>query len=135
MNERQTGENLKAIILNILEEYAIKLTQIYSITSDNGRNMRKAVELISDMAISLHTTDEYDEDDDEMNYSDDDSELENSTLINEVAELIKISFENSVSEKNLIVQSIKCGAHTLQLAVHDVLKSSTMKSNVVECRE
>lgn len=46
VNVRHTGINLKRLILQELEKYGVNSKQIYSITSDNGSNFVKAVELI-----------------------------------------------------------------------------------------
>jgi len=40
------GLYLKEVILNVLKKYNIEPDQIYTITSDNGANMLKAVSLI-----------------------------------------------------------------------------------------
>lgn len=41
-----SGMYLKEIILNTLNKFKVKPSQLYSITSDNGANMVKAVKLI-----------------------------------------------------------------------------------------
>lgn len=42
LKECHTGVYIKQIILNSLKEFDVSLNQIYTITSDNGRNMIKA---------------------------------------------------------------------------------------------
>ena len=42
MPESHSGENLAAMIRNILREYDITLDRVVSITTDSGRNMVKA---------------------------------------------------------------------------------------------
>ncbi|XP_055906354.1 zinc finger BED domain-containing protein 4-like [Eupeodes corollae] len=46
--ERHTGQLIKEKILEILSDFQIDINQIYSITSDNGRNMLKAVEILNE---------------------------------------------------------------------------------------
>ncbi|KAL7725304.1 hypothetical protein ACLKA6_012635 [Drosophila palustris] len=43
-----TGIYIKEKIINILQDYDIELDQIFSITSDNGKNMIKAIEILND---------------------------------------------------------------------------------------
>lgn len=45
---RHTAHNLKEEVETVLEEYNINKKQIYSITTDNGRNMIKAVDLLAE---------------------------------------------------------------------------------------
>lgn len=47
LQNRHTAINLKAEIEKLLEEFEIKKSQIYSITTDNGRNLIKTVELLN----------------------------------------------------------------------------------------
>ncbi|XP_017468590.1 PREDICTED: uncharacterized protein LOC108360700 [Rhagoletis zephyria] len=42
-----TGEQIQDTVLDTLAEYDIRLEQIYCVTSDNGRNMLKAVEIVN----------------------------------------------------------------------------------------
>lgn len=101
LKQRHTAEHIKDKIENILNEYGISKKQIYAVTTDNGRNMVKAVELLSSQITQLT---EEEEDDD---YDDDDETND---------------FENSLSMEFENIMSIKCAAHTLQLAVKDFLK-------------
>ncbi|XP_046868805.1 uncharacterized protein LOC124461318 [Drosophila willistoni] len=43
-----TGVYIRDKILEILDDYGITLDQIFSVTSDNGRNMVKAIEILND---------------------------------------------------------------------------------------
>lgn len=93
LKKKHTAEYLKEEIEKILKDYQISKNQIYAVTTDNGRNMIKAVELLgSESEEFLEDMD--DEAFDEIIYN--------------------INFEN--------ILSIKCAAHTLQLAVKDFLK-------------
>lgn len=79
-----------------------------SITSDNGRNMVKAIELLNDDAIQ-----------DILN--DDDKG-------NEVMDMLDtMAFNN--------VQVVRCAAHTLQLCVYDVNKKDDISQKVHACRQ
>ncbi len=48
LKNRQTGATLKKMILETLGEYEISLSQVYTITTDNGANMLLAVKLLSE---------------------------------------------------------------------------------------
>lgn len=50
-----TGIYLKQTILNILKKFKIEPKQLYTITSDNGANMLKAINLVEkDVSIALN---------------------------------------------------------------------------------
>ncbi|KAL7726144.1 hypothetical protein ACLKA6_002614 [Drosophila palustris] len=48
LHHSHTGIYIKEKIINILQDYDIELDQIFSITSDNGKNMIKAIEILND---------------------------------------------------------------------------------------
>lgn len=95
---RHTADNIKLIIERVMSSYEIKKEQIYAVTSDNGCNMIKAVELLSETV------------------SDDDGDESEINIFEEFSgdDLIPIMGDHIIS--------IKCAAHTLQLAVKDFLE-------------
>lgn len=97
LQKRHTAKNLCSEIENILDEFGIEKMQIYCITTDNGRNMIKAVELLNEgLDDSSGNSDQYDE-----------------QLVN----------DNIIDDLNISsITSIKCAAHSLQLAVKDFLQ-------------
>lgn len=62
---RHTGENLKRIILEELERYNVKATQIYTVTTDNGSNLLCAVKLMRDAPIEAGNEETDDEENEE----------------------------------------------------------------------
>lgn len=84
----------------MLGHFNISLHQIYSVTTDNGRNMVKAVGLLSTSNIG---EEEEDEEEGESDVS--------------IPKTNCAAFFNGMG-----VVSFKCAAHTLQLAVKDFLK-------------
>ena len=44
----QTGQYIKEFVINVLQTYGINLSQIYSLTTDNGANYLCAVRLIAE---------------------------------------------------------------------------------------
>uniref|UniRef100_A0A034WXN7 Zinc finger BED domain-containing protein 4 n=1 Tax=Bactrocera dorsalis TaxID=27457 RepID=A0A034WXN7_BACDO len=101
LKQKHTAQYLTTKIENVLKSFNIDKAQVYAVTTDNGRNMVKAVEL-----LSLHSDDE-----------ESDSEIED----NYESIVCNVRFENIIS--------IKCAAHTLQLAVKDYLDN--LNTNVV----
>lgn len=87
---------------------SLKMHFVLSITSDNGKNMIKAIELLND-----HATEESVDDDDE---EEDFMEM-----------LDAMTFPN--------VQLVRCAAHTLQLCVYDVNKQSEISQKINICRQ
>lgn len=61
------GLYLKEVILNVLKKYNIEPDQIYTITSDNGANMLKAVSLIEKDISELQQSDNESENNGEIN--------------------------------------------------------------------
>ena len=47
INCKQTGQNLKDIIIDVLNHCGLDINNVYSCTTDNGANMLKASELFS----------------------------------------------------------------------------------------
>ncbi|XP_050340035.1 uncharacterized protein LOC126766185 [Bactrocera neohumeralis] len=101
LKQKHTAQYLTTKIENVLKSFNIDKAQVYAVTTDNGRNMVKAVEL-----LSLHSDDE-----------ESDSEIED----NYESIVCNVRFENIIS--------IKCATHTLQLAVKDFLDN--LNTNVV----
>lgn len=100
-----TGEHLKDEILDILSNYSIEKTQIYSSTSDNGTNMLKASELLEE------------------------------SIFSEVEELTKdkeFDLEPDLSVLSSVFSVLRCAPHTFQLFVDDFVK--TLKDEIPSVR-
>ncbi|XP_017473962.1 PREDICTED: uncharacterized protein LOC108364691 [Rhagoletis zephyria] len=96
---RHTADNIRVIMEKVIGSYDIKKEQIYTVTTDDGRNFIKAVELLAETAS-------HDDNDDDDDIDDDD-------------ETASYVFSGNVL-KPIIgdhIISVKCAAHTLQLAV------------------
>lgn len=102
IKSRHTAINLRTEILNVLSTYDISVNQIYSITTDNGRNMVKAVQILRD----------------------DESE-EDETDLWPILDELKLG----------PVLSVRCAAHTLQLAIYDVLKDAKLSELIETVRD
>lgn len=104
VHQKQTAKFLKSKILEILAKYGISVDRLFCVTCDNGANMIAAVRELKkefDLLLNGELTDDLDDAD----------EREWTVLRGVLSE-----FKDSV---NLI----RCGVHTLQLAVTDVTKN------------
>lgn len=119
---KHTGENLKNEVFSILKRYNILKEQIYTVTTDNGANMVKMVDLIGN---------ELEEDIDEENGS----EIEADT-VDFSNEIINIENELNMHTDNKpnLTTSIRCSAHTLQLCVLSSLKTQTIQNQISRAR-
>lgn len=114
--ESHTGVYLMEVILEVLKEYGITLFQIYTFTSDNGANIVKCVELLrNEVNISRTLIDqifgEVEEDASEA-------------LMDGLFDAFKLLEQENqmIPSDRGILNGIRCGAHTLQLVVFDVIK-------------
>lgn len=165
LNVPQTAKNLKNEIVECLQAYGIQKNQIISFTTDNANNMLAMVRLLNgvpnDDTDTIDDDDDEDEDDIDNNINDeihprlfnmdsltnetssssgsDDEDRENE--VNEILDenedfnrlLNELQQQFSVDSLNII--SIRCAAHTIQLAVRDSLKDDSVGVLVRESRE
>ncbi|XP_023036980.1 uncharacterized protein LOC111519607 [Drosophila willistoni] len=101
-----TSKNICAEIKSILTDFSISRKQVYTITTDNGRNMIKAVELLNNDS----------EDEEEVA-----EDLDDDGLLKDL--------------KIYSIRSIKCAAHTLQLAVKDFFQRHEYASFINKARK
>lgn len=99
----QTGFYLKNVIVDVLHSYNIKIQQVYSITTDNGKNMIKAAELLKFENENLNDEDVTDMYNDKNIFN----------IEQEVAETFETLHPNIVH--------FRCVAHNVQLAVNDTI--------------
>ncbi|CAK1590295.1 unnamed protein product [Parnassius mnemosyne] len=125
LTQRHTAEFLKDQLIYVLNRFRISISQIYSITTDNGANMLKMVRLVEQ---ALKTSIQENEDD-----SDDDE--------NEIMEMasdeVNFILEDYLESEHYTVAAVRCAAHTLQLAVLDALgsESSSIQTMLTNARE
>ncbi|XP_055543350.1 uncharacterized protein LOC129728902 [Wyeomyia smithii] len=112
---RQTAAFLKTKILQVIQEYNLTLTHVWSVTCDNGANMLAAVKQLQLELEKQHQSNLYADDDDNSDYTDQDAE-------HDMAEhqLTAALGEELRESLNLI----RCAVHTLQLAILDVVSKS-----------
>lgn len=114
-----TGKNLKNAILAIARDFEIEKEQMYSVTTDNARNM---------LSISCNLN------------ADKNEELVNERIIDDTSSDNENSDEDDIItlvddlKKEFDVQSMRCGAHSLQLGVNDVLKQKHIQKLLKNAR-
>lgn len=123
MFERSTSSNLCNIIINVLKEYKLSVKQIYSLTSDNGANMIKATKLLAQEQI----LDSY--------YSEDeDEDYETAVDVLRTIDVCECEDNFHTMHSQGMLVSVRCAAHSLQLAVRDILKTEDLKNIVNKAR-
>nr|XP_034194788.1 uncharacterized protein LOC117611008 [Osmia lignaria] len=121
---RQTAENLKREVLTVLFDFYISSEQVYSITTNNGRNMIKSITLLGE-EVSVADSQGSEEEDiegilaSELNDANEET-LEN-TLLAVAEEWPKVMENVPQVEPAVGIIGQRCAAHTLQLAVWDAL--------------
>ena len=120
-----------------MEKYGIKSNQIYSITTDNGANMLKCVRLFSEEDVTERTGNaeqpscsSWQSDAEELSSDEDDSGTVNCINI-EVFLRNLSSLHTTTTQAGNMWKGVRCGGHTLQLAVEDALKKSSLR-NVID---
>lgn len=131
MRTSQTAQNLKEHLQEVLNEFGISKTQIFSVTTDNGRNMLKSVDL-----LGVYSDDDNADDNSDDGDEDEDNGDNNITQYsaNSVAEN-QDSFWENLFEEHHQIHSVRCAAHTLQLAIHDFLRNDERMTIIHSVRQ
>ncbi|XP_065321217.1 uncharacterized protein LOC135928689 [Gordionus sp. m RMFG-2023] len=120
LKERCTEEYIKENIFKTLLKFKINIQQIYTITSDNGCNFLRAIKLLqseTDYDIRSESADEENMDVNVYKYDIDDIQ---NTFLSTI-----ISYP---------IYSVRCAAHTLQLALQDAIKLSPIVETIAKAR-
>lgn len=164
LKKSHTAIYLADVLLEVLSEYEITLEQIISITTDNGSNMVAMVREVEDILFKLRdgiSSQAAECEEKDQTQSEQPSQCDKS-VDGDIDRLIKSTIDADVLEEllddedfyeqlfeklvdelrkqtgdhSLFVNSIKCAAHTIQLAVKDALKLLTTEDqNVIDlCR-
>lgn len=141
-NSSHTGEYICALVMDALDSFGIKYSQVHTITSDNGANVLKAGELfcgaqsIDFLNQSLSDL-ELDELFRPLNV-DDETEDSSNDKESEEADAIEANVNSAISllaAKTEIMTVIRCAAHILQLIVTIALsKTDYAKKLIKKCR-
>ena len=133
----------------VLEQYEISVSQIYTVTTDYGANVLKSVELLSNEQLKENAFADEDSpgtsqaassniDVENDVYSDEDSECkatDSSTFNIEILLESLAAFHFVESSSRPILRGLRCAAHTQQLVVDDALKQSSLKNDIANARQ
>ena len=141
LKEKHAAEYLLQRILDVLKKYNIDIKQIYSFTSDNGANFIKTGKLFKKMQICLSAPCMSNKEGSSNlhNYIDNDNTYPDSDSDVEIKEEMDTrnpyhNLENEISNLNIeFMVSIRCAAHTLQLAISDFLKETSLHGLITIC--
>lgn len=126
---KHTGNYLKQVIQKTLKEYDISLNQIYTITSDNGRNMIKSTSLLrNELQNDIQGNIEEDESDESFDGDNETQISHYSTTLQDVQKMMQIDSDS-------LINCIRCAAHTLQLVVADSIKEENLAGKILKCRK
>lgn len=117
--ESQTGEYLKEILLDVLKDYRIDISQIYSITTDNGRNFKKMTNLLGGSYEVVNIDEEHE--------TEESDEYEESHGLHSNQEHIDTLIDAFIQDERFSMfkpRTMLCAAHTLQLSVKDMINSN-----------
>lgn len=151
----QSGKNLYDLVKKKLFEFGISIEQVFTVTTDNGKNLIKLSKLLQK---DLFDSEEFERANDEESDDDDDDEVhENNDIFgnDETShqtdeyifdpEVFDDEYFNDLlanvckefkCEYNGLFQGISCAAHGLHLIVIEAIKNSRGESVLIEkCRE
>ena len=121
-----TSTYINSMLNESLNEFEINVDQIFCVTTDNGANMVAAVKKISEQCNEYESDESVDDVDNEE--TNEDIEIEESENIDLLYSFLNFEFGSS------ILRSVRCAAHTLQLAVKDFLKMQNVNSFIIEAK-
>lgn len=139
MHDRHTGQNLKDEVIKLLRHFRMDIWQVFSITIDNASNMVKLVQLLSKEAETSDLL-ELSETLPDEECTADLGDVTTTTM--DEFEICANLFEGDSYEgpeeqtwakaleectPDEFVTTIRCGAHTAQLVVHDVCRENDFK--------
>ncbi|CAH0389160.1 unnamed protein product [Bemisia tabaci] len=117
-----TGENLRDVIIKVLEDYDINIKEVYTSTTDNGSNMMK----VSDLLKKMQEAQEIDE-----------AALEVDMQMPEVLDLdfVLLNKDEMVAVEKQSLTAVPCTAHVLQLKVEDFQVKAELKALIDKSRK
>lgn len=123
-NSKHSGEYICSILMQTLSDYGISKQQIYSITTDNGPNIVKSVDLYCEY-MQQNDADLLDGDflqDVLVEHEHDDEDDKNCSMATDEDILQKAA---QIFENESITKGLGCAAHTIQLIVTAALSQTS----------
>lgn len=127
LNFSHTAANIVELIRETLAAFGIRLSQIISVTTDNGKNMVKAIALL-DSSYQQIRNEMFPENDLE-NDEHIDGDVFDEEYYTDLLSRVRSMFETT--EYTDLVNGISCGIHCLHLVVTKGINSSTDTKNLV----
>lgn len=131
----QTATNITNIIKKNLSDFSIQLSQIVSITTDNGKNLIKAVNALdSSLYVEKYVSNC---DTPASDSSEDDFNIDGNIFDDQYYEDLLTKVRNEFNEccYTNIIHGISCAAHCLNLVVSIAInKTSSIKNLLQKCR-
>lgn len=125
-----TARNLKEIIMKNLRDYNIRIEQVISVTSDNGRNMLKTIALINDELQS----EQMPVNDDSENEEYVDNTIFDETYYGALLDEVRSLFHEV--NHSCLIHGISCAAHSINLVVtHAIDKTPDALKIIAKCRD
>lgn len=133
----QTAEYIKARLIEVLNDFMLHEEQIYSITTDNGSNMKRTTRLLGgqyyteDEDMDLNKTDDAHNDTQDEDDDDEEEEEQDNEHTDDCVHDILNNFIDNENE-SFKIRGMLCAAHTLQLAIKDALNLSVEGQAILE---
>lgn len=131
-----SGQNIRDIVLDILRKHGISNARLFSVTTDNGRNIINAVALID----ANYQNEKMEEQLTDDNMSDDDSDFDidtdilDSTCYADLLQNARSQFRQL--QYNDLIHGISCAAHCFHLILTKAFdKCKEVEELFVKCRE
>lgn len=143
VHKHHTAETIADTIQETLNYYNVSINQIHSFTSDNAMAMLKSGRLLNDAANEIQNAICNEGDSDVEILSDSDVEISSDSDVEIVSDCangtkdIARHVADILKTKNpsmQIVVGIGCAAHSLQIAIKDVIKASNVRQLIRNCR-
>lgn len=140
ISERHNAVNLAELLYDeILSKYDVPLDYVFTMTTDNGKNVVNTATVLDMVANSCdtHVNPLYDE----TNQDVDANEAELLNLLNnngiDYTAILNDIVEDVVqaNDKIVLINQINCSTHTLQLAINDCMKESNAVAVLDEAKE
>ncbi|CAG7727624.1 unnamed protein product [Allacma fusca] len=119
LHKSHTAETILEYLENTIKEYGIHREQVYSATVDNGSNFLCALRVCSEISDEV-------EDGSDEETEPPDADTDDVVVIQEQDEFDKFTIP--------WLKTMRCAAHTLQLAVWDFIKARNIQAIIVKAR-
>lgn len=145
LTKSHTSKNLFDVVINILKEFNIDLSQILSVTTDNARDVKKLAKLLDEAEEARQHVNETliyldndgsDDDEEDGAEQNDESDMDptifderyfNDLLANIANQFVQAPYTNLIS-------GVSCAAHILHLVVIKSLQCSSTVNLLERCR-